>query len=113
MPNPNLTAETVPAFIAEALARLGRNIAVARTRRRLRQRDLAKKAGISIVTLGRVEKGSPTTAVAAYLAVLWALGLEAEFANLAPPDRDEEGKALELARRPRRVKPRVGLSNEF
>ncbi|MHB8877386.1 MAG: hypothetical protein ACYC8T_27145 [Myxococcaceae bacterium] len=113
MSKSNLTSETVPAFIAQALQRLGQNIAVARRRRRLRQRDLAAKAGVSLLTMNRVEKGNPTTAIAAYLAALWALGLEAEFADIAPPDRDEEGKTLERARQPARVTPGRELSDEF
>jgi hypothetical protein len=41
--------------------------------------------------------------VAAYLGVLWALGLLDQLAEVADPDRDEEGKALEGARSPKQA----------
>lgn len=40
----------------------------------------------------------------AYLAVLWAMGLESEIHAFADPERDEEGKQLELTRLPQRVR---------
>ncbi|RKG92660.1 helix-turn-helix domain-containing protein [Corallococcus terminator] len=103
MPRQNLTSETTPFAVGRAISALGQNIARARIRRGLRQVDLAKKTGLALGTLRRIEEGSPTTALSAYFTVLWALGLEREFADLASPDRDEEGKTLELARQPERV----------
>jgi transcriptional regulator with XRE-family HTH domain len=113
MPKIGLTVDRAPGEVTEAIARLGRNIATARVRRRMSQRDLGRRAGISHITMGRVEAGHPTTAIGAYWAALWALGLEREFKELAAPDRDEEGKALELAREPRRVRHSGGLDADF
>jgi transcriptional regulator with XRE-family HTH domain len=113
MPRQNLTRETTPAAVVHAVARLGRNIAQARIRRGLRQVDLAKKTGLAPGTLKRIEEGSPTTALSAYFTVLWALGLEREFENLASPDRDEEGKTLERARYPKRVRSKADLDADF
>jgi transcriptional regulator with XRE-family HTH domain len=103
MPRQNLTSETTPFAVVRAITALGKNIERARIRRGLRQADLAKKTGLAAGTLRRIEEGSPTTALSAYFTVLWALGLEREFENLAAPDRDEEGKTLEAARLPERV----------
>ena len=47
-----------------------------------------------------IEKGKLTTAVAAYMGALWALGLLEGFAVVADPDQDLEGKTLEAARSP-------------
>ena len=113
MPRQNLTLETTPAAVVSAIARLGQNIAQARIRRGLRQLDLAKKTGLAIGTLKRIEEGSPTTSLSAYFTVLWALGLEREFDNLASPDRDEEGKTLEQARYPKRAHPKADLDADF
>ncbi|MFP2904047.1 helix-turn-helix transcriptional regulator [Pyxidicoccus sp. 3LFB2] len=104
MPRQNLTSNTAPIAVVRAVTRMGQNIARARIRRGLRQVDLAKKTGLAPGTVKRIEEGSPTTALSAYFTVLWALGLEREFENLASPDRDEEGKTLELARQPKRVR---------
>ena len=42
------------------------------------------------------------------MALIWALGLERELAQLLDPDHDEEGKQLELARTPQRARARKG-----
>ena len=115
MPRQNLTQDTTPFAVARSITALGQNIERARVRRGLRQVDLAKKTGLALGTIRRIEEGSPTTAVSAYFTVLWALGLEREFDNLASPDRDEEGKTLESARQPTRVDLKVkrGLDDNF
>lgn len=112
MPKLGLNPETVPIAVAQALTRLGASISYARRRRALTQQALARKAGVTPVTLRRVEQGSPTTAIGAYFAALWALGLEREIADVASPDRDEEGKTLERARSPRRIRPRTEVLDD-
>jgi DNA-binding XRE family transcriptional regulator len=64
-------SEAPPAAVEEALIRLGRNIRTARLRRRLTREDLAGRIGVSRQVLAQIEKGKPTTAVAAYLGALW------------------------------------------
>lgn len=113
MPRIHSTAEALPAKVSLSIEALGKNIRTARLRRRMTQRELARRAGISRVAMTRVERGLPTTSVGAYFAALWALGLEREFENLGSPDRDEEGKTLELARQPKRARPSGGLSADF
>ena len=115
MSKSNLTQETVPFAVASALKRLGSNIALARKRRGMQQEELAAKAGTTHVTLRRVERGNPTTSIAAYFVVLWAMGLDAELADLASPDRDEVGKQFERNHAAHRVRrsPSAGLSDEF
>ncbi|NNB92027.1 MULTISPECIES: helix-turn-helix domain-containing protein [Corallococcus] len=115
MPRQNLTHDTTPFAVARSIAALGQNIERARNRRGLRQLDLAKKTGLALGTIRRIEEGSPTTALSAYFTVLWALGLEREFNDLASPDRDEEGKTLESARQPARVdlKAKGDLDDDF
>lgn len=112
MPKLSLTSQTIPARVAQALTRLGAGISYARRRRALTQKALAQKAGVTPVTLRRVEQGSPTTAIGAYFAALWAMGLEREIADIASPDRDEEGKTLERARSPQRIRPRTELLDD-
>lgn len=113
MPNQNLTKDTAPFAVVDAIARLGRNIATARARRQLRQEDLARKAGISRPTLSRIESGELGTQISAYVAVLWALGLHEGVGALGAPETDIEGRTLEAARRGERVRPGRGLSDEF
>ncbi|HEX2202610.1 MAG TPA: helix-turn-helix domain-containing protein [Longimicrobium sp.] len=106
-------AHAPPAAIEEAVARLGANIAAARLRRRWRQEDLARKAGITRTTLVAIEQGKLGTGIGAYVAVLWALGLDADVALLAAPERDIEGQTLEAARLPERARPATDLSDDF
>ena len=113
MPRPSKIAEHPPAAVEEALQRLGRNIRTARLRRRMPQQQLAQRMGVSRFVVGDIERGKPTTGVAAYVGALWALGLLAPLRGVADPDRDEEGKTLERARSPRTARPRRSLSDDF
>lgn len=106
-------AAAPPAAVEEALKRLGRNIRTARLRRKLRLEDVAARMGISRFALSDVEKGKPTTAIAAYVGALWALGLLDQIDGVADPDRDEEGKILERARAPKTARPGKDLDDDF
>lgn len=59
----------------ERLAQLGERIRVARRHQRVPAVAAAQAAGISRVTLHRIERGEPTVAVGAWVAVAGALGL--------------------------------------
>jgi len=113
MPRVAVSAEIAPGKVVAAARRLGFNIRTARKRRRLRQADLARRAGITVQTLRRVESGSLGTGIGAYLAALWAMGLESDIGALASPDTDVEGKTLEAARRGKRVRPEKRLDHDF
>ena len=113
MPRVAISKEAAPAKVAAAARRLGLNIKTARKRRRLRQVELARKAGITVQTLRRVENGSLGTGIGAYIATLWAMGLDSALADLASPESDIEGRTLEAAGRGERVRSSQGLDNEF
>ena len=113
MPRISKISESPPAAVAETLERLGQNIRIARLRRRLRLTDLAERIGVSRFVLADIEKGKPTTAVAAYVGALWALGLLEGMRAVADPDRDQEGKILEGARRPKTARLRTRLDDDF
>jgi transcriptional regulator with XRE-family HTH domain len=114
MPRPLVFASTAPAAVLEAGRALGRRVRLARLRRRIALRKLALRAGISYDTARAVEAGNLLTGLGAYLAVIWALGLERQLADLLDPDADVEGKQLELARTPERARSKKGnLDDEF
>lgn len=106
-------AESPPAAVQDALQRLGRNLRTARLRRRLPQAVLAERVGVSRFVIADIEKGKPTTGIAAHLGLLWALGLLPQLEGVADPDRDEEGKALERSRSPRTARRARSLSDDF
>ena len=114
MPKQKLSSQTLPSAVALALQRLGRNITRARKRRGLKQIELAEKTGISKVTMQSVERGAPTTSIGTYFACAWVLGLLDELSNPLAPERDEEGKAFEARRTPKRVRGQTGkLDDDF
>ena len=113
MPRTSKIAKAPPHAVADALTRLGQRLRVARLRRRLRLSDVAERVGVSRFVVADVERGKPTTAVAAYLGTLWALGLLEQLDALAHPDRDEEGKALERARAPKTARPSREVDDDF
>jgi hypothetical protein len=76
-------------------------------------KDLASKAGITQRTLRRIEAGAPEAGIGAYAAVLWALGLHDQLAEVAAPERDPEGLTLVAARTGQRVRPRHTLDDNF
>ena len=106
-------ADSPPAAVQDALDRLGRNLRTARLRRRLPQAELARRVGVSRFVIADIEKGKATPGIAAHLGVLWVLGLLPHLGEVADPDRDEEGKALERARTPRTARRARTLSDDF
>jgi DNA-binding XRE family transcriptional regulator len=113
MPRHSKIAESPPAAVQAALERLGANIRTARVRRRLTQDGMARRIGVSRFVVADIEKGKPTTGVAAYMGALWVLGLLDHMDGVADPDRDEEGSALERARSPKTARSRRTLGDDF
>jgi len=77
-----------------ALTLLGAEIRDARLARKLRLEDLAKRAGISVATLKRLEKGDPTLAMGRFLEVLTALSPSLLDGVVQAVRKDAAGDAL-------------------
>jgi transcriptional regulator with XRE-family HTH domain len=82
-----------PATLA-ALAQLGADLAVARLRRKESLKTWAKRMGVSIPTLLRLEAGEPSVSLGVLATALWLIGRDATLATLATPKEDRG--ALEL-----------------
>lgn len=92
-----------PSFAVEqSLEALGRNLKVARLRRRLPQQVLAERAGIGLTTLNKIEKGDCGVAIGNVAAVMLALGLGTPLSDIA--QIDEMGLALEGEMLPKRIR---------
>jgi transcriptional regulator with XRE-family HTH domain len=72
---------------AKQLAALGERLRLARLRRRYSAESVAVRAGITRVTLARVEKGDTGTSMGAYVAVLRVLGLQSDLDGIARDDQ--------------------------
>ena len=113
MSRPSPNSDHPPAAVEAALERLGRNIRIARLRRRMPQARLAERIGVSRFVVANMERGKTGTSVAAYVGALWALGLLEQLRSVADPAADAEGMALEHARRPQRARASTALDDDF
>ncbi len=102
-----------PLPVSNCLIELGQRIRIARIRRGWSVAELASKSGVNRNTLTALELGKPGTAISICFTVLWALGLEASLDDVANPDNDVHGKALEASRRPARAGRPRKISNEY
>ena len=94
---------TLPDEVVRMLGAMGKNIKIARARRKMPRRELAMRGQISEPTLKALEDGSPTVSLGILLKILFILGLHKDFEKLASPERDKEGIYLETMRMPERV----------
>ena len=98
------TPTLFPAMVRQ-LADLGVRLRLARLRRQYSGATLAARAGITRVTLSRIEKGDPGTNLGGYASVLRVLGLHADLDALARDDALGH-KLQDLNLPERRVAPR-------
>jgi len=68
-------APPIAPHVATQLATLGRRIRTRREEQKVTATDAAEAAGMSRVTLHRVERGEPSVTMGAYLSALAAVGL--------------------------------------
>jgi len=78
----------MPPAAQAALRGLGENLAIARTRRRESQRTWAKRLGVSVPTLIRMERGDPGVSAGIYVTALWLMGRANALAVIADPSAD-------------------------
>lgn len=89
MPRTPQALQTLPPAAAKALRSLGENLAVARIRRRESQRTWAKRLGISVPTLIRMERGDPGVSIGIYTTTLWLMGRVSALSDVAAPVEDK------------------------
>lgn len=105
MPKTARALQQLPPATAAALQKLGVDLAVARLRRRESLKTWAKRIGISIPTLQRLEAGDPSVGIGIVATALWLIQRDGELRNLAAPEHDRGAleldvrQAVELGRR--------------
>ena len=102
-----------PYAVEQTLKRLGVNLRTARLRRNLTIGEMAEKIGTGKRAVADAEKGKPSTGIAVYAALLWALDLLNQMADVAAPEHDEDGQTLALARERGRARAKTELNNDF
>ena len=99
--------------VAEILQQIGKNIKIARMRRNITIQELANRVHVDERTISRLEKGDPSINFKNLVTVLITLGISDSVLNLANPDDDEVGKALEFQKNPQRVRNAEKLKDDF
>lgn len=99
--------------VDELLAKVGSNIKIARTRRNITIKELANRVHVDERTISRLEKGDPSINFKNLVTVLITLGIANSIENLANPDDDAVGKALEIQKAPLRVRNTDNLNDNF
>ena len=104
---PPRAASGLPPQSQRAIIQLGKDIALARRRRKMPQRLMAERMLVSVQTLQRLEAGDPTVGLAVLVSALHVLGMTQRLASLVAPesDRRAERKRGSLARESERMQP--------
>lgn len=94
----------MPSAAQRALRKLGRDLAIARRKRRLSTSDMAARLFVTRDTLWRMERGDPGVAIGTIATATFILQLHERLANLAAPNSDFLGLDLEEERLPKRIR---------
>ena len=98
------STKALPRAVNRALAQLGKDISIARRRRRMTAQDLADRVFTTRAPVSRIESGAPGVAVGTVFSALHMLGLSDRIADLADPAIDDVGTSLEIERLPKRIR---------
>jgi transcriptional regulator with XRE-family HTH domain len=86
----------LPPATSAAIEKLGADLAVARLRRKESLKTWAKRMGVSVPTLQRLEAGDPGVGIGIVATALWLLSRDGELAKLAAPEHDQGAIEMEV-----------------
>ena len=101
----------IPIPVNKALKKLGADLKEARIKRRLTMALVEERAGITHVTLTKVERGDSGVSIGIYAKVIFVLGLIDNLHQLAEPDNDVVGKMYDRENLPKRVRYKKETEN--
>jgi transcriptional regulator with XRE-family HTH domain len=109
------TYDSITPEAQEAVKALGNRLRQARLRRNESQEMIAKRTGTTRTTQHRLESGNPGTALGVLVNTLFVLGLLDNLDDIANPDKDVVGRALEKNSLPKKAgrKTDEGFSSDF
>lgn len=105
--------KALPNTVAFLLKKLGKDIAVARKRRRLSMKSMAERAMVSLETIQRLEKGDPAVGIGIIATVLWILGMHQRLGDLISPESDKIGIQEDLRHLPRDFRKPKKQSSDY
>jgi len=112
MPKTPDALATLPPAVVTSLKTLGENLAIARVRRRESQRVWAKRVGVSVPTLIRMEQGDPGVSAGIYATALWLIGRVQSLSDAADPNSDRAALELDVREAAKRRAVRSAASVE-
>jgi len=86
----------LPPATAGAIEKLGADLAVARLRRKESLRSWARRLGVTVSTLQRLEAGDPSVGIGIVATALWLIQRDGELRNLAAPQHDQGAIELDV-----------------
>ena len=102
-----------PSFVYNDMRKVGRDLKIARLRRNLSIRNMAERAGVSMQTISRLEKGEPNVSAGLLLMVMHILGMRDHFSGMADIAKDDIGLMLSIESLPKRARPASTRSAEI
>src|SRR5258706_8033990 len=96
MPKTALALLQLPPTTAVAIEKLGADVAVARLRRKESLKTWAKRMGVSVPTLQRLEAGDTSVAIGIVATALWLIKRDGELGTLAAPEHDRGAIELDV-----------------
>ena len=93
-----------PLPVTHTLHKLGRDLALARRKRRISTADMAARLFVSKDTLWRLEKGDPTVAMGTLATAAFILQLHHRLGDVAAPAADALALSLDKERLPKRIR---------
>jgi len=104
MPKTSRALQQLPPATLRAIEKLGADLAVARLRRKESLKTWAKRMGVTVPTLQRLEAGDPSVSIGIVATGLWLILRDGELTQLAAPEHDRGAiemdvrKAIDLGR---------------
>ena len=107
-----MASRPLPPSVQRTLRALGRDIRIARKKRRFPVADFAARMGVSPGTVVRLERGEPGVAVGVVAMALLALGELNRLEGLLDVSRDDTGLMLDIDSLPQRIRRRSRSAKE-
>ncbi|RAI16159.1 MAG: hypothetical protein DKM22_00085 [Candidatus Melainabacteria bacterium] len=101
----------IPIPVNKALKKLGADLKEARIKRQITMALVEERAGITHITLSKIEKGNSGVSLGNYAKVMFVLGMIDNLYNLAESDNDTIGKFFDKENLPKRVRYKKSENN--
>jgi transcriptional regulator with XRE-family HTH domain len=105
--------EALPAAAKGQLVKLGKDIAVARKRRRMSMVEMAERMMVNLKTVQRLEKGDSAVGMGIVASALWVLGMHRRIGDLVAPESDTTALQEDIQSLPRDFRRTKKQSDKF